>query len=75
MIQPSADPAKTGEKTFAVSLRRGVVTWANFYLALFLLLIYPLCVCLKSSKFEAQRNTGSSLASKTEDSTDDEGGE
>ncbi|TAN40037.1 MAG: DUF4178 domain-containing protein [Nitrospirae bacterium] len=72
VIQPSADPKKQGEKSFTISLRRGIATWTNYIVGLILLLIYPLCICLKSGKFEAQRKAESSLSSDTDSESDDE---
>jgi len=75
VVQPSADATKAGEKTFTLSLRRGIVTWSNFILALFLLSVYPLCIWCKSRKFELKRWSESDLSGGSADNSDDDGGE
>ncbi len=73
LIQPHTDPMKTGEKSFTLSLKRGVVTWSNFFLAICLLLIYPLCVYFRSRSFELKRWSESDLSGNAASSDDDEG--
>lgn len=75
LVQPSADPTKAGEKTFSLSLRRGVITWANYFLGLLLLLLYPLCTWCRKYKFEASRWSESDLAPGGGENTDDDEGD
>ncbi|MBI5100689.1 MAG: DUF4178 domain-containing protein [Nitrospirae bacterium] len=62
IIQPGG-PANAGNKGFTLSLRRDVVIWSNYFVALMLLSIYPLCVCWKSWRFELKRWSESDLSS------------
>ncbi len=75
LVQPAADPLKPGEKTFTLALRRGVVTWSDFFLGLGLLLIYPLCTWCRKNKFEASRWMESDLSPGGTDETEDDEGE
>jgi DNA-directed RNA polymerase subunit RPC12/RpoP len=61
VVQPTADSTRAGEKTFTLSLRRGVVAWSNFIVALLLLCIYPICGWCRSRGFEAKRWSESDL--------------
>ncbi len=65
MIQPIADAARGGEKTFTLTLHRGIVTWSNFFVALVLLSFYPLCVWFRSRGFEMKRWSESNLSGGT----------
>ncbi|MBA4372559.1 MAG: hypothetical protein C0402_06815 [Thermodesulfovibrio sp.] len=75
LVQPAADTTKPGEKTFTLSLRRGVVTWSNFFLGLVLLLIYPLCTWCRKNKFEVSRWAESDLSPTGADNSEDDEGE
>jgi hypothetical protein len=72
VIQPHADAARAGEKTFTLLLRRGVVTWSNFFTALVLLSLYPFWVWYRGRKFELARWSESDLSGGGY-TTDDEG--
>ncbi|MGC2064361.1 MAG: DUF4178 domain-containing protein [Thermodesulfovibrionales bacterium] len=75
IVQPSADSTKAGDKTFTLSLRRGVVAWSNFFVALLLLFLYPLCGWGRSSSFEKKRWSESDLSTVSTDKTEDDEGE
>jgi hypothetical protein len=75
VIQPFADSARPGEKTFTLTMHRGIVTWSNFFLALLMLSVYPLCLWCKSRKFELNRWSESDLSPGSTDNTDDNEGE
>jgi hypothetical protein len=62
VIQPSADPAKPGEKNFTLSLRMGVATWCNYFAALLLLGLFPIFICWRGRSFEARRWSESDLS-------------
>lgn len=55
LVQPASDAAKRGAKSFSISLRRGVTIWSNYFVALFLLSIYPLYLWFRRRKFEQDR--------------------
>lgn len=73
LIQPTLDAAKIGGTSFAISLRRGVTTWSNYFVALFFLAAYPLYVWLRGLSFEAKRRTESNVLSSY--TSDDDGGD
>jgi len=73
VIQPFADAARGGEKTFTLTLHRGIVTWSNFFLALFLLSVFPLWLWCRGRKFELNRWSESDLSTGSADNIDDEG--
>lgn len=75
VIQPSSSGADQ-EKSFTLKLRRGVTTWTNYFLALLLLAVYPLCICLRRCNFEIKRNAEGNVSSNTAgDSAGDEEGD
>ena len=53
-IDADADPALP-EIPFTVTVVRDVTVWSNFWIALVLLLVYPLYCWLRSYMFESQR--------------------
>jgi DNA-directed RNA polymerase subunit RPC12/RpoP len=73
VIQPNADATRKGEKTFILLLRRNVVTWSNFFVALILLSVYPLSVWCRGRKFELNRWSESDLSGGADNSDEDEG--
>ena len=75
VVQPSADSTKAGDKIFTLSLRRGIVAWSNFFVALLLLFLYPLCSWGRSSSFEKKRWSESDLSPGSTDKTEDDEGE
>jgi hypothetical protein len=72
-IDVAADPTLP-EIPFTVTVVRDVTVWSNFWLALVLLLIYPLYCWLRSFSFESQRWSDSDYSPflKFESSDDDE---
>lgn len=72
VIQPAADTAKSGEKSFTLSLRRGVATWCNYFLAMSLLAVYPAFICWRSRRFELNRWAESDIS---DNAADEEGGQ
>ncbi len=61
LIYPAA-ASGSPEKKFTITLRRGVVIWSNYFLALLLLAAYPLYACWRSSRFERDRWSDSDLS-------------
>ncbi|TAN44749.1 MAG: DUF4178 domain-containing protein [Nitrospirae bacterium] len=55
IIEPASDILRKGEKSFTLSLRRGVATWSNYFGALMLMIVYPFYVWIRSSSFESRR--------------------
>ena len=53
-IEPSADPA-ISSIPFSIAVVRGVVVWSNFWIALVLILFYPLYCWMRSYTFERAR--------------------
>jgi len=72
VIRPRSDPAKAGEKTFTISVRRGVVTWSNFFVGLCLLSLYPFWIWCRGRKFELARWSESDLSGGSALSNDDD---
>ena len=72
IIQPVSSTEVKGDKKFSIVLRRGVATWCNYFLALVLLLIYPLFVWCRGSKFEQNRWAESDLYPGSDDDTDED---
>jgi hypothetical protein len=54
VVEPSGS-GKMPLKNFSLTLRRGVTTWSNFFVALVLLSVYPLCVWCRGRAFEIRR--------------------
>lgn len=65
VIQPSSSTSTDQEKSFTLKLRRGVTTWNNYFIALLLLAVYPVCTCWRRCRFELKRNAESNLAQNT----------
>lgn len=62
LVQPAGDPGKGGQKSFSLTLRRGVVMWSNYFTALLLLALYPAYVCFRGRAFEVSRWSESDLS-------------
>jgi hypothetical protein len=71
VLDASADPA-VGEMPFTLSVVRDVPIWSNFWLALALLLVYPLYCWVMSYRFEYARWSDSDFSPYGTSSSDDD---
>lgn len=55
IVQPVPSSAATQVRNFRIQVKRDVPLWLNFFLALFLLSVYPVCVWMRSRSFEIAR--------------------
>ena len=69
-IEASAD-AGIGEKPFTVTVVRDVMVWSNFWIALGVLLIYPLYCWLRAYNFERTRWMDSDYSPYSKSGSDD----
>jgi hypothetical protein len=59
----NSGPEKTDDMKFDLLLYLSGPSWCNYFMALFLVALYPLCMSCKSSRFESARWAESSISS------------
>ena len=69
LIEPTADPAMS-ELHFAMVVRQGGLFWSAFVYALFLILVYPIWLAIRSARFESRRWADSDMATTSGDDGD-----